>query len=72
MGGFKMAERLLLGGLLPPFGPVGGHALRYRLLLRGGSDMGLAAPQSDLGAPAQSSRWDLFTALLRFAIPPVY
>ena len=25
---------LLLGGLLPPFGPVGGHALRYRLLLR--------------------------------------
>ena len=29
------AERLLLGGLLPPFGPVGGHALRYRLLLRG-------------------------------------
>ena len=26
---------LLLGRLLPPFGPVGGHALRYRLLLRG-------------------------------------
>ena len=26
---------LLLGDLLPPFGPVGGHALRYRLPLRG-------------------------------------
>ncbi len=29
------ASTLLLGGLLPPLRPVGGHALRYRLLLLG-------------------------------------
>ena len=33
--GVRVPTSLLLGGLLPPCGPVGGHSFRYRLLLRG-------------------------------------